>query len=187
MLSARGPVRAAAKPKSRRPGDGHERVVPPDRAHHAESRHDQVEAFRRRGRSARWRRSRSPSRLRCPAPPILTRSTGVSTSPSLAVTRSSLSLCARRSECRRVGCQTTLDLFQPPCPPGPRSITGCSAAGPCETLAFASREYRTRSRLPPLADFHSLRSTESSSAFSSASSFIPTPRPSTASSPSGSG
>src|SRR5262245_22765851 len=39
-------------------------------------------------------------------------------------------------------------------------------------VAFAYREYRARSRLPPFADFHSPRSTESSNSFSSASSFI---------------
>src|SRR4029453_18982457 len=39
-------------------------------------------------------------------------------------------------------------------------------------VAFAWREYRARSRLPPLADFHSPRSTDSSSSFSSASSFM---------------
>src|SRR5918994_1654001 len=39
-------------------------------------------------------------------------------------------------------------------------------------VAFAYRLKRVRSRLPPLADFHSPRSTESSSSFSSASIFI---------------
>ena len=39
-------------------------------------------------------------------------------------------------------------------------------------VAFAYRGYRARSRLPPPADFHSPRSTDSSSSFSSASSFI---------------
>lgn len=39
-------------------------------------------------------------------------------------------------------------------------------------VAFAYREYRARSRLPPLADFHSPRSTDSTNSFSSASIFI---------------
>src|SRR4029453_1205148 len=39
-------------------------------------------------------------------------------------------------------------------------------------VAFAYREKRARSRLPPPADFHSPRSTDSSNAFSSASIFM---------------
>ena len=39
-------------------------------------------------------------------------------------------------------------------------------------VVFAYREERARSRLPPPVDFYSPRSTDSSSSFSSASSFI---------------
>src|SRR6188472_4211748 len=39
-------------------------------------------------------------------------------------------------------------------------------------VVFAEREKRARSRLPPPADFHSPRSTDSSNSFSSASIFI---------------
>src|SRR3954471_3649679 len=39
-------------------------------------------------------------------------------------------------------------------------------------VAFASREKRARLRLPPPADFHSPRSTDSSNSFSSASIFM---------------
>src|SRR5258705_2282822 len=39
-------------------------------------------------------------------------------------------------------------------------------------VAFAQRENRARSRLPPPADFHSPRSTDSSNSFSSASIFM---------------
>jgi hypothetical protein len=54
ICGARGPVRAAAKPKWRRPGDGHERVVPPDRA--------------RRSFAARRRRVRRAAGSRVPRP-----------------------------------------------------------------------------------------------------------------------
>src|SRR5258708_21645574 len=43
-------------------------------------------------------------------------------------------------------------------------------------VALAEREKRARSRLPPPADFHSPRSTDSSSSFSSASIFYIRPR-----------
>lgn len=61
IRDARGPVRAAARPKWRRPGDGHERVVPPDRQTIMRSS-PPSRAARRRFASASTESGEEPSR-----------------------------------------------------------------------------------------------------------------------------